>query len=143
MLSKTSQYALRAVLYLARGPAPDAHVPAADIATALLVPPNYLSKILHALSRAGVVESERGPGGGYRLARTPESIPLASIVGAFDRIATGSVCLLGSPSCPGSRPCAAHERWRRVSDPLSAFFLETTVAELLQTSGAAAEPAPI
>ena len=68
MLSKTSEYALRAVLFLARE-SRDIPVPAGDIATGLDVPANYLSKILHTLSRAGVVSSERGPGGGYRLAR--------------------------------------------------------------------------
>ena len=141
MLSRTSQYALRAVLHLAR--APDAPVSAAEVAADLDVPANYLSKILHALSRAGVVRSERGPGGGYRLARPPERTSLADVIDPFDRIGVGGRCLLGNPQCPGARPCAAHERWRRVSEPLTVFFHDTTVSELLEASGAAASPAPV
>ena len=138
MLSKTSQYALRAVLHLARDP--DTRVPAADVAAALDVPENYLSKILHALSRSGVVRSERGPRGGYRLARSPERMSVADVIVPFDPIAIESRCLLGNPRCPGSHPCAAHDRWRRVSEPVTGFFRDTSVSELLQASGAGAEP---
>ncbi|HEY7472359.1 MAG TPA: Rrf2 family transcriptional regulator [Gemmatimonadota bacterium] len=134
MLSKTSQYALRAVIYLARDSG--APVPAGEVAAGLDVPANYLSKILHALSRAGVVESERGPGGGYRLARPADRISIGDVVGAFDSLAPGGGCLLGRASCPGAHPCAAHDRWRRVSEPIAAFFRDTMVSELLEPSGA-------
>ncbi|HET6638115.1 MAG TPA: Rrf2 family transcriptional regulator [Gemmatimonadota bacterium] len=136
MLSKTAQYALRAVIYLAGGSG--APVPAAEVAAGLEVPPNYLSKILHTLSRAGVVESERGPGGGYRLARPADRIPIADVVGEFEPLAPGGGCLLGFASCPGEHPCPAHERWQRVSEPIAAFFRETMVSELLESSGAVA-----
>jgi Rrf2 family protein len=140
MLSKTSEYALRAVLYLARDTR-GVPVPAGDIASGLDVPANYLSKILHALSRAGVVRSERGPGGGYRLARPADSMSLADVIGAFDPIAPKSGCLLGRARCLDDQPCAAHERWRQVFDPVTAFFRDTMVAELLEPSGELAEPA--
>src|SRR5512134_11208 len=133
MLSKTSEYALRAVLFLARE-SRDIPVPAGDIASGLDVPANYLSKILHTLSRAGVVSSERGPGGGYRLARAPDTISLADVVGAFEPISPGSRCLLGRARCRDDQPCAAHARWRQVFDPVTAFFRETMVAELLEPS---------
>jgi Rrf2 family protein len=140
MLSKTSEYALRAVLFLARE-SRDIQVPAGDIAAGLDVPANYLSKILHTLSRAGVVSSERGPGGGYRLARPADTMSLADVVGAFEPISPGSRCLLGRARCHDDQPCAAHERWRLVFDPVTAFFRETMVAELLEPSGEVAEPA--
>jgi Rrf2 family protein len=140
MLSKTSEYALRAVLYLARE-SREVPVPAGDIAAALDVPANYLSKILHTLSRAGVVRSERGPGGGYRLARPADSISLAEVVGAFDPITPASSCLLGRVRCRDDQPCAAHARWRQVFDPVTAFFRDTMVAELLEPSAEVAEPA--
>lgn len=140
MLSKTSEYALRAVLFLARE-SRDIPVPAGDIAAGLDVPANYLSKILHALSRAGVVSSERGPGGGYRLARPADTMSLADVVGAFDPISPGSRCLLGRARCHDDQPCAAHARWRQVFDPVTAFFRDTMVAELLEPSGEIAEPA--
>jgi Rrf2 family protein len=132
MLSKTSQYALRAVIHLAGDS--DHPVPAGDVAAALEVPANYLSKILHTLTRAGVVDSERGPGGGYRLARPAARMSIADVVAAVDPGAPGGQCLLGNPYCPGRHPCAAHERWCRVSEPVAAFFRETMVSELLDPS---------
>jgi Rrf2 family protein len=136
MLSKTSEYALRAVLHLARDTGDP--VPAGEIAAALDVPANYLSKILHTLSRAGLVDSERGPGGGYRLARPADRISIGDVVGAVDPIAPEGRCLLGHQDCPGAHPCPAHDRWRRVSEPITAFFRDTMVSELLQSSGAVA-----
>jgi Rrf2 family protein len=136
MLSKTSQYALRAVVHLARDHGDP--VSSAEVAAALEVPANYLSKILHTLSRAGLVDSERGPGGGYRLARPADGISIADVIGAVDPVAPGTGCLLGRESCPGRHPCAAHDRWCRVSEPVVAFFRDTMVAELLETGGAVA-----
>ena len=139
MLSKTSQYALRAVIYLARDS--DAQVPAGEVAAGLDVPANYLSKILHTLSRSGVVESERGPGGGYRLARPADRISLGDVVGAFDPLAQDGRCLLGYESCPGVHPCPAHDRWCGVFEPIKAFFRDTMVSELLEPSGEVASTA--
>jgi Rrf2 family protein len=136
MLSKTSEYALRAIVHLARDSGDP--VSAGEVAAALDVPANYLSKILHTLSRAGLVDSERGPRGGYRLARPAERISIGDVVSALDPVAPEGRCLLGHQDCPGTRPCAAHERWRRVSEPVAAFFRDTMVSELLETSGAVA-----
>lgn len=136
MLSKTAEYALRAMIFLARDSGTP--VPAAEVAAGLDVPANYLSKILHTLSRAGVVESERGPRGGYRLARPADRISIGDVVGAFDALTPGRNCLLGHESCPGRHPCAAHDRWRRVSEPVAAFFRDTMVSELLEPSSAVA-----
>lgn len=140
MLSKTSEYALRAVMALAREP-DDRLVRAGDLAEKLAVPANYLSKILHTLSRAGVLVSERGPNGGFRLARSAERTSLADVVGEFDEVGQQNLCLLGRSRCRDDRPCAAHERWKEVFEPVTDFFRDTMVAELLQPSDTVAETA--
>jgi hypothetical protein len=61
--------------------------------------------------------------------------------GAFEPISPGSRCLLGQARCHDDQPCAAHERWKQVFYPVTAFFRETMVAELLEPSGELAEPA--
>jgi Rrf2 family protein len=132
MLSKTSEYALRAVLLLARQPR-DRLVRATDLADGLAVPANYLSKILHALSRAGVLASERGRHGGFRLARPADQTSLADVVGPFDEVRPQTLCLLGRTRCADDQPCAAHDRWREVFGPVTDFFRDTMVAELLET----------
>lgn len=128
-ISGTSQYAIRAVVYVATHGA-DAPVPVGPIAAALGVPKNYLSKTLHMLARAGVLRSVRGPRGGFGLAAPPARLTLARITEPFDEVGTRH-CLLGRPQCGDRHPCAAHGRWAGVSDALQTFFRTTTVADLL------------
>lgn len=129
MLSQTAQYALRAVLHIAEHGA-DRPVPVGDIAQALEVPRNYLSKTLHQLARAGVVASTFGPGGGFRLARPADALTLDAVVSPFDTAAERH-CLLGRARCLDSDPCPAHEHWKAISVQIHDFFARTTVAQLI------------
>lgn len=138
MLSKTSQYALRAVHQLARVPHGE-RVPAVDIAGSLGVPSNYLSKILHVLGRAGVLDSVRGPHGGFALARPAGAISLAEVLDALGEHPPERMCLLGRGQCRDADPCPAHDQWKDVSERVRDFFEETTVADL---SGDDPRPVP-
>jgi Rrf2 family protein len=129
MLSQTAEYALRAVLHLAREGG-DGPLRVGDVASALGAPANYLSKILHTLAKAGVLSSRRGPTGGFELARRPTEIALADVIGLFDRLEEGEVCLLRGAPCDRDDPCLAHGRWREVFGSVRRFFRETTIAEL-------------
>jgi Rrf2 family protein len=128
-ISGTTQYALRAVLFVAEHGA-DEPVRVDAIAEGLNVPRNYLSKTLHALARAGVLRSGRGPRGGFQLAGKPEEISLARVAAPFDDLASRS-CLLGRSSCGWKNPCSVHPHWEEVSNALQAFFRDTTIADLL------------
>jgi Rrf2 family protein len=130
MLSQTAEYALRAVLMIAAEPGGEP-IGASRLAGVLDIPQNYLAKTLHQLARAGILESTRGKLGGFRLARAPERIPLLDIVGLFDNIAGRRTCLMGRPVCSDQNACAAHERWKAVSEATAAFFSSTTVASLV------------
>jgi Rrf2 family protein len=131
MLSGTAEYALRAVVYLAREGDLGTHVRANDLAEAIDVPRNYLSKILHELSRGGVLRSTRGKGGGFRLAVPPEELSLLDIVSLFDRIGEQRRCLLGRPECSDRDPCPVHGQWKSTADRIAAFFRDTTVADVI------------
>ena len=136
-ISGTTQYALRAVLYVAEhGEEQPVRVDA--IASGLNVPRNYLSKTLHTLARAGVLRSGRGPRGGFQLAAPADSISLADVAAPFDDLASRR-CLLGRNACGWKNPCSVHPRWEEVSNALQAFFRDTTVADLL--GGIADRPA--
>jgi len=128
VLSQTAEYALRAAIRLAR-PGERGPVSVDVLSSELDVPRNYLSKILHALSRAGVVESVRGPGGGFRLARPPGAASLLEVVHVFDDLSSGRSCVLGRPECSEADPCALHDRWVSVSEEVARFFRETTLAD--------------
>lgn len=133
MISKTSRYAIRAVLHLGReSERHGGFVRAAEIARGLDLPGNYLSKILYALVRSGVLESERGPRGGFRLARPVEELSLAEVVEAFDPVDQRRACLLGRSTCSDDEPCRLHEHWKAASDPMIDFFKETKIVDVLE-----------
>jgi Rrf2 family protein len=130
MLSQTAEYALRSVLFLADQEGVPANVE--DIAEALGVPRNYLSKTLHRLASEGILHSTRGKGGGFRLGLDPEKLTLLRIVEPFGRMSGERRCLLGRPQCSDRNPCPAHNRWKTVSEQTARFFRETTVSDLVR-----------
>jgi Rrf2 family protein len=141
LLSQTTEYALRAIIHLARTNDDDP-VRVDDVAEALGVPRNYLSKILHVLARDGVLASTRGPGGGFRLARAPETLRLVDVIGEFEVPEAPGDCLLGRTRCPDEATCPAHERWTTVSSTIADFFEKTTVADLATPARPTAQRTP-
>jgi Rrf2 family transcriptional regulator, iron-sulfur cluster assembly transcription factor len=129
MLNQTAEYALRAVVTIAEQPE-GRPIGAGKLAANLGIPQNYLSKTLHQLARAGVLESSRGKFGGFQLARPAARIFLLEIVTQFDDIVGRQTCLMGRTACSDQTPCAAHSRWKTVGEKAAGFFRETTVADL-------------
>lgn len=132
MLSQTGVYALRAVLLIAQSGVRGERLTSVQIAAELGLPQNYLSKTLHRLVKHGVLASSRGPTGGFDLARPPEEIPIADVVGPFQELEGPRRCLLEDRPCDPDRPCAAHSRWERWADQIAEMFHDTTVADFLQ-----------
>src|SRR5262245_410921 len=128
MLSKTVEYALRAVAHLAYE-APEART-TEQISDATRVKPAYLSKVLQALSRAGIVKSQRGVGGGIALARRPEELTILEVVNAVDPIQRIKTCPLGLKT-HGVRLCPLHRRLDDALAMVEAAFGGTTLAEVL------------
>lgn len=133
-LTGTAQNAVRAVLYIAEH-GRDGPVRVDQIAETMGSPRNYLSKTLHALARAGVLRSARGPKGGFQLADPPERLRLARVVAPFEP-AGERRCLVGRAHCGDAQPCQAHHRWSKVALAVEDFFATTTVADLLGRNGA-------
>jgi Rrf2 family protein len=129
VISRTSAYALEAAIIIA---ARDGErVTAAEVANELDLPANYLSKILNAMARARLLESERGPRGGFRLARDPGGIAIEDIIGLFEDIGSGRRCFLGRGKCSDTDSCAMHDRWKKISGPMFDFFHDTTLDSLV------------
>ena len=131
MLTRTGGYALHAALAIAQMGADGRPVRAHEIAAALSIPPNYLAKILQALARAGVLTSERGRHGGFRLARDPSEVRLIDVVEGFDDLGRERQCLLGRGLCTDVGGCPAHKEWREASAPAFRFFESRTLADLM------------
>ena len=121
MLPKTAEYALRAVVWLAREPE---EVASADyLSHHTQVPRRYLHKVLQDLVAAGLVRSQSGPGGGYSLARAPEKTSILDVVNAVAPLERIRHCPLGLKS--HTRLCPRNVFTLRVS-PFSATVRSRT-----------------
>lgn len=131
MLSKTAEYALRAVLAIGRVEE-TRPVLAREIAAKGHIPNKYLSKVLRDLVHAGVLSSTRGIGGGFRLRRKAGKLKLVDVVKPFDDIPARSRCPLGHPKCSDDAPCSMHEQWKPVKEAFRNLLDETTVADIVR-----------
>lgn len=101
--TKASTYAILALVEIAkRGTGRRVGAQAADIARSLHLPGAYAAKVLTQLARAGILQSDRGPRGGFRLARLPEAIDLLQVVEAVDGVIGAAVDVAGQPRAGGS-----------------------------------------
>jgi Rrf2 family iron-sulfur cluster assembly transcriptional regulator len=129
MLSTTSEYALRALAHLARRP-DNLAVLGRDLAHAVEIPANYLSKVLLTLRKAGLVDTSRGSGGGYRLRKAASEIHLIDVVELFEEVSqTSPTCFLAhTRPCSDSMPCSAHGAWRDLQAAYLGFLVSTSLA---------------
>jgi Rrf2 family protein len=133
MISKTGRHALTALALLAEL-SRDAFVGAADVAEQIGAPPNYLGKLLKTLVACGLLESQKGKGGGFRLARSASDISLYDVVEPIEHVSRWNGCFLGRGRCSEESPCAVHQRWGKVRDDYLHFLQQTTVADLARRS---------
>jgi Rrf2 family protein len=130
MLTRSATHAIRAMVALAVL-APGQYARTAQIAESAGVPRNYLGKILFLLARRGLVESQRGLGGGFRLSRGADRISLYDVTESVEDIARWNECAFGEKSCSEEKPCALHSRWSCVRDMYFSWLKDTTVAEVV------------
>lgn len=129
MISTTSEYALRALTYMASLP-PGTTILSRDLARTAQVPRNYLSKVLLTLRNAGMLESTRGAGGGYRLKKGPDQIYLIDVIELFEGSKAKPTCLLNNRKCSDDTPCNAHRVWRELTMAYTGFLVSTTLASI-------------
>lgn len=131
MLSQTVEYALRSMTHLAALP-PDAAINSETIAQRTRVPKGYLSKVLRDLVVAELITSQRGPNGGFMLARPARDITILDVINAVDPIFRITKCPLGNPA--HVQLCPLH---RRLDDAIGLIvheFGRTTLAEVIESN---------
>jgi Rrf2 family protein len=127
-ISQTAEYALRAVVWLAREPA--ASVGTQHIAKATHVPAGYLARVLQSLARAGLLESTPGRAGGFRLRRAPAEISVLDVVNAVDPVQRIVSCPLGLKAHRGHL-CPLHRRLDDAAASVERAFAATNMAEIV------------
>ena len=130
MISRTSQYALQIVGFLARENGRRSR--SKDIARHTGIPANYLSKILNQLRKQGIVEAEKGLGGGFQLRTEALDRPIEEILVIFDGVASTrrEECAFGHLECDSDHPCPLHPYWERIRGTYREMLSKTTVADL-------------
>jgi Rrf2 family protein len=108
-----------------------AYAGAARVAQEIGAPQNYLGKLLQNLARAGLVQSQKGLGGGFRLARLAGTISLLDVVDPIEHISRWAGCILGRGECSDEHPCAIHDRWKKVRNAYVQMLRQTTIADLV------------
>ena len=91
----------------------------------------YLGQIINQLLTAGILESIRGPQGGYVLSRPPDTIRLGEIIRALDGSVAPSRCVDNPTICQRNTNCVTREVWTRVKESVESVIDETTVADLV------------
>jgi len=128
MISQTAEYALRAVVCLAQNPErPQTNI---EIARLTKVPEHYLSKVLQALAKGGIVGSRRGLHGGYSLLHAVDRLPLLDIINAVDPIRRIESCPL-KLDAHGKDLCALHLRINRSIQLMEEAFRNATVQTII------------
>ncbi len=130
MISQTAEYALRAMVYLALR---QGACTGQEIADHTKVPAGYLKKIMHQLGRAKLVDSQRGVGGGFVLAREPRAISILDVVNAVDPIERLTSCPLEIGN-HGINLCPLHQRLSAATAAVEAAFAESNLSELVEES---------
>jgi Rrf2 family protein len=130
MLPKTAEYALRAIVWLAREPE-ETHS-ADNLAERTKVPRRYLHKVLQDLGRAKLVRSQSGPGGGYAIACSPSTITILDVVNAVAPVERIRHCPLGLPS--HTRLCPLHKELDSVYAATEKALARVTIAQLLRST---------
>ena len=132
-LSTKGRYAVMAMADLAKRGEGARAVTLADIAQRQDISLPYLEQLFARLRRGGLVKSVRGPGGGYRLARTASETQVAEIVTAVDEPLEAVRCNSGATGCmPGGARCLTHDLWddlgRHIHDYLASVTLEDVIS---------------
>ncbi len=130
-ITRQADYALRAMLYLARLE-PNQRAATSQIAEKKEIPPSFLAKIISQLSIAGLINTSRGARGGVSLARKPEDISLLDVVEAIDGPIMLNECTHDSDACSFGDSCPIHEVWCETQEELVRRLKEATFDALLE-----------
>ena len=108
MLSKSSKYAIRGVLYLSLNSDEEKKYNPKEIAEAISIPAPFLAKILQELAKNKLISSTKGRNGGFYLTKVNRLNSMLSIIDCIDGLNKFDECFIGLPKCSDSSPCAVH-----------------------------------
>ena len=131
MFSKACEYGIRASVYIAKQSQLDRKAGLKEVAKAIESPEAYTSKILQQLSRNNIINSDKGPTGGFSMDKQNlEKVNLSTIVLAIDGNKIYNGCGLGLKKCNAKMPCPVHNQFKAIRDELKKMLETATVKSL-------------
>ncbi len=126
--SKTTEYAIRVMVYLAKHT--EQRYSVNELHRTLGIPYKYLGRLMNRLSSANLAEVVQGKQGGYRIIQNLANIYLYQIVGVVEGLDDYQRCLLGFEECSDAHPCSLHQFWGEERERIKVMLFNTTLADL-------------
>ncbi|MBT3314200.1 MAG: Rrf2 family transcriptional regulator [Anaerolineae bacterium] len=134
-INRQTDYAVRVVLALAQE-SMGTRMSTKEIGTAMLIPKNFLPRIVAKLAQTEIITTFAGRDGGLQLARIPQEITLKDIVEAFEGPLMLSECIPGDDFCPFEDACNVRPRWTRLQEVILDELASTSFLDLAEETKA-------
>ena len=133
MFSKTTEYALRAVIYIAQKGSEERKLGLTEIAKAIDSPQSFTAKILQQLTSGNnIVSSARGPNGGFFITEKSKKLPVRFVLAAMGEDVKLQKCVLGLKQCSELKPCPMHSQYKLIKPQLINLFETKTIGHLAE-----------
>ena len=136
MFSKSTEYALRAVISIAQHGTEEKKLSLDDVAKAIDSPVSFTAKILQVLTKDNrIVSSMRGPNGGFYMTAKAKKLPVRAILAAMEDDEVLEKCVLGLAECSELKPCPMHSEYKIIKQQLISLFSKKTIQILDEEIG--------
>lgn len=132
MFSTSCHYGLQAMLYIAMFSNPNKNVGLTEIAENQEIPKHFLSKILQELVKNNLIDSMKGPKGGFKLKYKADDITLIQIIEAIDGLEVFTQCGIGFKKCSDDHPCPIHHEFKQVREKVKDLFMTKSLKDLIE-----------
>lgn len=129
MFSKTCEYAIKATIYIAHQNEEQPCVGVKEIAKNINAPEHFIAKILQVLSRNKIINSIKGPNGGFCMTEKQAQKPIIDIVNIIDGDGIKTNCILGLEACNHENPCPMHEEYQAIKKGILAMLEKNTIQD--------------
>ncbi|MFL5788989.1 MAG: RrF2 family transcriptional regulator [Flavisolibacter sp.] len=129
MFSKTCEYAMRAMMFIAQKSDTGLKVGVKEISKGIVAPEQFIAKILQQLNKKGLVQSTKGPNGGFFLDELSKKHTVADIVSAIDGDKLFIGCGMGLKNCSEKKPCPLHDEFKVIRKQIHDMLKSKTVGE--------------
>ena len=132
IFSKSFGYAIRSILYVAAVQSEQQWVQLNDVAAELKIPRHFLAKVMKHLVKEGVLDSQRGPAGGFGINASTLQTHLIRILEVTGEAISFETCVLGLNRCNAKNPCPMHNRAQQLRDDWVHLLSTTTIGDLFR-----------